>query len=606
MRFSLGGLLFAVMLSCVAHGEVKVRNGDFERLDAKGCPENWYLPGKYRAARGEGSNGSVGLVYENRDDAEYYQNASQGLPLKPGRVYRFGTWVKVDEISGKGGVAIFMSWRDGNGKYLGETQTSLIKKPTDGWVKIEAISKQIPENAVTGSIAFVVQRGVLGRVAFDKTYAERYIRNPVVGVYCDAYRRESDAGTVNFAAALTPEAFANEKGVTAHFEVMHPDGGKRIFAAERPACDEARMSVDVANAFLPGTNRVACVLKNGDGREVGRKGMDFVRTSSLMERKVHIDRYGRTVVGGKLFFPLGMYSGQMDADKVKMFCEGSFNCLMQYSSPTSEQMSLFRKAGLKVIYDIASQYERADAGTNHVRRAIRKFANDPALLGWYLYDEKPTSLIPVLEDRYRLVEELDPNHPTWCAQDMFVETRHYLGACDVFGGDPYPVSTRPVSVATDAIREEVKGLMGMRPIWQVVQAFGWNWLSRSQTKRQRRPSEAEIRNMAWQALAGGARGLIFFNFGYYCRDMENRDPVEILWPEMKRISAEIKKYERILLFSETVPIPDSELPSGTVGRIFREGGEEWKLLVNTKNDKVDSLDLPPLGVRFDKNSRGEP
>ena len=140
-----------------------------------------------------------------------------------------------------------------------------------------------------------------------------------------------------------------------------------------------------------------------------------------------------------------------------------------------------------------------------------------------------------------------PDHPTWCAQDIFSETRHYLGACDVFGGDPYPVSTRPVSAATDAMRIEQKGLMGMRPIWQVVQAFGWNWISEAQANRQRRPSEPEMRNMAWQAIA------------------------------------------------------DDKLPKGVVGRIFREMGEEWKLLVNTSStEAVESLGLAPLGMSFTK------
>ena len=141
----------------------------------------------------------------------------------------------------------------------------------------------------------------------------------------------------------------------------------------------------------------------------------------------------------------------------------------------------------------------------------------------------------------------------------------------------------------------------MRPIWQVVQAFGWNWISETQAKRQRRPSEPEMRNMAWQAIAGGARGLIFYSFGYLCREMERREPVEVLWPELKRIAAEIKKHERVLLFAESQAIADDKLPKGVVGRIFREMGEEWKLLVNTSStEAVGSLGLAPLGMSFSK------
>lgn len=588
-------LPFTAALALPLCGEGLVKNGDFEHLDGNGKVSGWYLPRHYSVLRGEGSNGSAGLIYENREDPTYYQNASQQVDLRPGGVYRFGGWVKIDEISGKGGVALFVSWRDKDGKYLGETQTHLLRKPTDGWVKVEGISKPVSTDAAKGYVATVVQRGVLGRIAFDKMYVERYVRKPVAGVYTSAYRREASSGTVSFAAALTPEAFPAGGKTEVKFTARRPDGSTFSLETSRPAPDEARASVEVVR-FGFGTNQVVCSV-TCEGKTVGKAGTAFIRSADPVPRKVRIDRYGRTVVDGKLFFPLGAYSGRMTAESVAMFKETDFNCIMQYGSPVSEQMELFRKAGIKVIYDIASQYQAADKGTNHVRGAIRKFGRHPSLLAWYIYDEKPTSMIPLLNARHRLVEELDPDHPTWCAQDIFVETRHYLGACDVFGGDPYPVSARPVSVATDAIRQETKGLMGMRPIWQVVQAFGWNWISDSQARRQRRPTEAEIRNMAWQALAGGARGLVFYTFGYLCTDRyPRRDPVEVLLPEFKRITAEIKRHERVLLFSGSEAIPDDCLPEGVVGRVFSEGGEKWRLLVNTATEPVAEPELPALGV----------
>ena len=588
-------MVAACAFGAVAFGETLVVNGDFEQIDEGGKAKSWYLPQFYKAMRGEGSNGSGGLVYENRTDPTYYQNASQRVDMRPGCSYRFGGWVKIDEISGKGGVALFVSWFDSDGKYLGETQTPLLRKPTDGWVKLEAISKPVAMNAAKASVATVVQRGVLGRIAFDKMYVERYVRKPVVGVYTDAYRSEASQGKVSFAAALTPEAFPAGKKVEVKFAAKRPDGSVFSLELSRYEADEAHASAQVGK-FGVGTNTVVCAAIV-EGTVVGMAECSFVRTLEPTKRAVAIDRHGRTVVDGKLFFPLGMYSGQMTAEKVARYKESDFNCLMQYGSPTYAQMKLFEDAGLKVIYDIASQYQAADKGTNHVCGAIRRFAKSPSLLAWYIYDEKPTSMLPLLEARQRLVEENDPNHPTWCAQDIFVETRHYLGACDVFGGDPYPVSKRPVSVASDAMRIETEALMGMRPIWQVVQAFGWNWVQKSQSD-QRRPTEAEMRNMAWQAIAGGARGLIFYNFGYYCPGTKHSEDVEALWAEMKRIASELKKHERILLFAETEMIASDKLPEGVVGRVFRDGGEKWQLLVNTTGGHIEKFDLKPLGVKI--------
>ena len=592
--------LFAVLLAIAfsAVGEVGIRNADFEAFDAGGKPEGWYVPPKFRVARGEGSNGSAGLVYENPDNPEFYQVPSQRIEVAPGGVYRFGAWVKVDSLSGKGGVGIVLSWYGANGKWIGESQTALLRRAADEWVKLEGVTRPVATNAVRGAIGFVVQRGVTGHVRFDKAYVERHVRCPVVGVYCSAYRAEVSDGAVDFAAALTPEAFGvASKEVSVRFEARCADGATISVEGRHPVPDEAHVTLPVMR-FALGTNEIDCVL-SARGREIGRATTRFVRTAAPTPRKVRIDRHGRAIVDGKPFFPLGMYTGRMSAAHLARYADSPFNCLMQYGSPTAADMKAFRDAGLKVIYDIASQYGAKDAGTNHVRHAIRKFGGDPSLLAWYLYDEQPTSKIPVLEARQRLVESLDSDHPTWCAQDIFSETRHYLGACDVFGGDPYPVSARPVSVATDAIREEKKGLMGMRPIWQVVQAFGWNWINESQAKRQRRPTEPEIRNMAWQAIAGGARGLIFFSYGYYCRDMERREPVEVLWPEMKRIAAEIKRHEAMLLAAETDAIPDADLPAGVVGRIWRLEGAIWRLLVNTSattEAQAEGETLSPFAV----------
>ena len=589
----------AFLWVALGFAEVEFKNPDFETIGADGKVVGWYVPPGWQVHRGAGMNGSSGLVFECQESAGCTGVPQQRLALEPGGVYRFNAWVKVDDISDGGRAGLVIGWRDANGRYLGETQSPVLCRKGD-WTKIEALTRPIATNAAAAYLQLLVKPGTRGRIIYDKVLVERHVRCPVVGIYCAAYRNEAVSGDVAFAAALTPEAFGTAAERTSvRFEVMRPDQTAFVVSGTRPSADEARTVIS-AERFAYGTNVVTCVLQ-GEGREIGRAAMMFVRPPTPTSRRVSIDAHGRILVDGQPFFPLGMYTSPMSKEHLARYREAPFNCLMQYGSPTSEQMQSFRAAGLKVIYDIASQYGAADKGTNHVRWAVNKFKQHPSLLAWYLYDEQPTARIPVLEARQRLVESLDSDHPTWCAQDIFSETRHYLGACDVFGGDPYPVSAKPIALATEAIRTETKGLMGMRPIWQVVQAFGWNWIQDSQANRQRRPTEAEIRNMAWQALAGGARGLIFYSYGYLCRDMPRRDPVEVLWPELVRIAREIKDHERMLLAVDTEPVPDADLPPGVVGRIWRVDGETWRVLVNTKNEPVTAMGcgLSALGVKID-------
>ena len=574
--------------------EVGLRNGDFESFDADGKPVGWSVPSPFQVIRGGGSNGSCGVMCEIAESGQPVGHVSQRVAVKPGGIYSFGAWTKVENMGGQGRVSVVIGFYDAAGKWLCETWSSSVRSSTDGWVKLEGLTRAAPTNAVAAGVAIVLSGRLTGRFAFDKAYFERHIPKPVMGVWCDAFRNEATEGSVTFAAALSPESFgARPEDVKAVFAVRGPDGGKFAVAGAMPSADEACATIAV-DRFRLGTNEVVCALKAGD-RVVGRARTSFVRTATPTPRKVSFDRYGRTIVDGRPVFPYGMYTGRtfFEGTNLSRYCEAPFNCFMQYGHPTRTELDRCATAGLWSIQDIAAWYGQPDAGTNIVRRMMR-VKDHPALLAWYMFDEQPVSLKSALEARYRYVVENDPHHPVWGVQDIPTETRYYIGSVDVFGCDPYPVSKRPVSMATDWIRTERKGLMGLRPIWEVVQFFGWNWHDPKQAQ-QRRPTEAEVRNMTWQAIAGGARGLIYYSYGYLCRGDEIAgENVSVPWEELKRVAREVKAHERVLLFAETEDLPG--LPDGVVGRVFRENGETWRLLVNATDRDVPSLGLKPLDV----------
>lgn len=70
-----------------------VSDAAFEEIES-GCPAGWRLPSAhYSAAKGEGQNGSGGLVWVN-DDPEFYQWPFQSVRLEAGKVYRIGARIK--------------------------------------------------------------------------------------------------------------------------------------------------------------------------------------------------------------------------------------------------------------------------------------------------------------------------------------------------------------------------------------------------------------------------------------------------------------------------------------------------------------------------------
>ena len=79
--------------------------------------------------------------------------------------------------------------------------------------------------------------------------------------------------------------------------------------------------------------------------------------------------------------------------------------------------------------------------------------------------------------------------------------------------------------------------------WQFPQAFGWGWLKRRETKGQRAPTQKEMANMGWQAIAGGANGLIFYAYQHLSEPHDDpEDAFEPAWARTKAMAEEFKKY----------------------------------------------------------------
>ena len=300
---------------------------------------------------------------------------------------------------------------------------------------------------------------------------------------------------------------------------------------------------------------------------------------------------------GRPFFPLGMYfkNSRVSVSNLNVYTEGPFNCVMPYAQTglTQEALDLYRQAGLKVIFDLRHAIENEAVGKPWVYETVRKFKGDPALLAWYTNDERPVADIPKLAFRQRLLEEIDPDHPTWSVQDVFSEARQYMGTYDVLGMDPYPIPKKPIETAISSMRQGLEGTFASRAVWQVPQAFGWGWLKRKETKGQRAPTQKEMANMTWQAIAGGANGIVYYAFQHlYERHDDPADAFEPAWARTKAAASEVKKYESVLLSGEEPPSVSGATDAVAV-RTWRHGGDTYLLAVNcTTNAQTATLAIP--------------
>ena len=80
-----------------------------------------------------------------------------------------------------------------------------------------------------------------------------------------------------------------------------------------------------------------------------------------------------------------------------------------------------------------------------VTALVAEFKSHSALLGWYLSDETPTDLIPMITERQNLVASLDPHHITYFVEEYYTSAgatafRQGIaaGTSAIFGVDDYP------------------------------------------------------------------------------------------------------------------------------------------------------------------------
>lgn len=575
-----------------------VANAGFEQGEA-GTARSWWLnpSGRFRLEERTGRSGTRALAYDSPDAAANYTIPSQGIRLKAGIAYRFGVWVRTENLVGGGdGATVCLEWYDVNRKYLGGSYADGVKGTSDGWVKVEFVSPRIPGDAASMIVAPFVRKGMMGKAWFDDVFVEPYVPRPVQSMLCNAYRNSADSGTVEFCAALDqtePEA-TSRRGV---FIYRDAAGTERRISAEKVTGRVASVKVPVAGLAV-GSQRISFELQANDGAVVGRSELEFVRRTKSECRRVHIDRSGRTIVDGKPFFPLGTFwTDFKSVDDVKLYAKGPFNCIMPYwghrNPKMRELMDLCHAYGLRVIPNLKDFWDYGDVkqAPSRTMEFVNRLKGHPALLAWYVVDESPICKLPQLVARRELVERLDPEHPTWGCFYQHDQILDYLPSCDVIGTDPYPIGNGDGNIAfvTKSTRDAYVGTRGCRAIWQVPQMFDWAAYRKDDAKA-RPPTEAELRSMAWQCIANGANGLIWYSF-FDLKSEPNGVPFAKRWQECCRVGTEIRKHENILLspMSQVVECFGSDV--SVSARTYFGEVDDWLLVVSAA-DAVRTVRVP--------------
>lgn len=618
-------------LACGAVCAADTFNDDFEN-----GAERWNLPSaQWRVEDGAGLDGTKGLVLEyGKGELPQWIERNEMMPVEPGEAYRIEAWVNDSEFHAKDRpISISFAPYDARNNNLKGAGTgskrvtdNIIRK--DGFYRVEGTTRPLPANAAKARFYIWAKEGSHGKVRFDGFRAYKVAVNPVEPLVCSAYREEAAEGEVRFSAGYAVNGLKHDLAkVRAEVRYLSPEGERTMEASLLDGVASVTLPV---TSFAPGTNKVRMVLLEG-GKALGESSCMFARVSRLPERKVWFDRFKRTIVNGKPFFPLGMFWGDITAADLSIYTNGApFNCLMPYRRPDVAKMDICAAAGVKVIFPIAGWY--ADfAGTNtqkaaeidakYVRGTVEKLRSHPAILAWYLADELIVPYAQQLEDRNRMCREVDPNHPTWICQNTTASVRPFVNGYDAVGMDPYPIGNpsgrRDIAVAHNWAAAALRQMYGARAMWQVPQSFDWSHYAKAQYAAQakgwkpppdmRMPTREEMRSMAWQAIAGGANGLIFYSYMDIMKRNRPKDIQDAQWADVCAVAREVKDKETLLLAEpgQTAESSDSRIAV----RTWRLDGDIRILAVNCTREPVSasirlgcgnavSVSLQGLGVEF--------
>ena len=600
-------LTLAAWAACSAAPYVHrdVVNADFEMQRADGGAVAWELPPGtgWSIAEGQGINGTRALCYDGGIVVKGRGIPFQWVEIDRSKKYLMEAWVRTDGLSG-GGASICIQCHDKDGNvFYGKYSPDRVVDSGGEWVKISDVTGagQFPDKAERLSLCLFVKGTPKGRVYFDNVRLVPYERaRPLVaGLYSSVYRDSAADGEVTFHAALNvPESTFAEKRPVATLRYVSASGAEACWRSEIVSRSEASFAVAVKDLAV-GTHPVEFELAGADGKVIGTAALDFTRTEKPATRRVYVDRHNRTIVGGKPFFPLGAYVNHVDGNgetNLDVYCQAPFNCVLPYAIPQDRgRLDICQKKNLMVI---ASLYH-VWAGTKgswvktetdeepYIRRAVESFANHPAMLAWYLYDELPASMLPRMDRRRKFMAKVDPDHPSLGCVCQVDEMREYLPSFDVVGSDPYPIGreqikAHPISMAADWTRKTRKGTFGVRAMWQIPQMFDWEWFCKGGNPKF--PTYEEFRNMSYQCVAEGANGLVYYHFSRFLKEEKT---FARCWPYVCAALREIAAAIPVFLL-DPGPAPTAYDEARISVRTWRDGASTWVLAVNATREALVS------------------
>ena len=127
----------------------------------------------------------------------------------------------------------------------------------------------------------------------------------------------------------------------------------------------------------------------------------------------------------------------------------------------------------------------------------------------------------------------------------------------------------------------------------MLQIFDWYAYSTDESEKPRPPTLQEMINMSWQALALGARGLIFYSL-YEIIKVDKVTPIMERWKDIIEFTDQIWKYKDVILSIDKVNKIKYEQNNNVTFRQWKYNNSNYIVVNNLERKKdifkIDLLD----------------
>ena len=393
--------------------------------------------------------------------------------LKVGRRYRFKGYFRPH-----GHVHASYNWEQyADGKYIGGQWECKYGELDGGWRTAEVVfTPKRDDEAVFNKLfmyCFCEGRDEADKRTNDVHYIDcdnlSLVEAAPSWLFCNTWPVHNavynEEGRVRCHSSFSGDFFERDAEPFYVVRLVKPDGG---VLAERVCRDEGG-SFTCAFGKLDYVGEAKLVAALYDRRHrlaYGRREVDVTVAPTFVPPpgRAFITEDGRTLIDGKPFMPLGLWTGLADWKKypketlegtLKSFADAGFNAIVEYNGyllGKREDRDYFyglcRKYGIRVFSGecaIANWKKDSPGNSERYRERARLYAQHPEILAWFVSDEVNPDRVPELVEMRRILNQEAPGVMTWPCN--IFSAAPFLPASDVLGGDNYPVG-RDVNLAS--------------------------------------------------------------------------------------------------------------------------------------------------------------